>query len=50
MILEDDRGVMDDNDEVLYLLVAEAIMIANNIKFMRYETLIDYTLLYAICN
>ena len=34
--------MMDDNDEVIYLLVAEAIMIANNIKFVTYETLIDY--------
>jgi len=41
MTLED--LVMDDNDEVVYLLVAEAIMIANNtMKFVTYETLIDY--------
>jgi len=48
MILED--LVMDNDDEVVYLLVAEAIMIANNTKFMRFETLIDYTQLYTICN
>ena len=41
MILED--LVMDDNDEVVYLLVVEAIMIPNNnIKCMRYKALIDY--------
>ena len=41
MILED--LVMDNDDEVVYLLVAEAIMIANNnIKCMRCKALIDH--------
>lgn len=50
MILEDDRGVMDDNDdEVVCLLVAEAIMIANNnIKCMRCKALIDHHPPYTI--